>query len=115
MYMVLMGLVEIHAQISCVAENLLERAMNALVENIAEVALLSFKQVKRFGMGGMLRVCDRTPSPHVAIIDQTSLTGHPGGRVFTPIPRALCVSTSRENAGRVVHQGVSGLCATAGR
>jgi len=51
-----MGLVEIHAQISRVAENLLERGMYALVENVAQDALLSFKQVKRFGMGGMLRV-----------------------------------------------------------
>lgn len=51
-----MGLVEIHAQISRVAENLLERGMYALVENVAQDALVSFKQVKRFGMGGMLRV-----------------------------------------------------------
>ncbi|KAG2338040.1 hypothetical protein BDR05DRAFT_1044844 [Suillus weaverae] len=55
MYKALMGLVEIHAQISRVAENLLERGMHALVENVAQDALLSFKQVKRFGMGGMLR------------------------------------------------------------
>jgi exocyst complex component 2 len=56
MYKALMGLVEIHAQISRVAENLLERGMYALVENVAQDALISFKQVKRFGMGGMLRV-----------------------------------------------------------
>ncbi|OJA13320.1 hypothetical protein AZE42_08619 [Rhizopogon vesiculosus] len=55
MYMALMGLVEIHAQISRVAENLLERGMNALVEDVVGVTLISFKQVKRFGMGGMLR------------------------------------------------------------
>lgn len=55
MYKALMGLVEIHAQISSVAENLLERGMYALVENVAQDALISFKQVKRFGMGGMLR------------------------------------------------------------
>lgn len=55
MYKALMGLVEIHAQISRVAENLLERGMYALVENVAQDALISFKQVKRFGMGGMLR------------------------------------------------------------
>lgn len=55
MYKALMGLVEIHAQISRVSENLLERGMYALVENVAQDALLSFKQVKRFGMGGMLR------------------------------------------------------------
>ncbi|KAG2125086.1 hypothetical protein DEU56DRAFT_962854 [Suillus clintonianus] len=48
------GLVEIHAQISRVAENLLECVMYALIENIAQDTLLSFKQVKRFGMGGML-------------------------------------------------------------
>ncbi|KAG1847630.1 exocyst complex component Sec5-domain-containing protein [Suillus subluteus] len=55
MYKALMGLVEIHAQISRVSENLLERGIYALVENVAQDALLSFKQVKRFGMGGMLR------------------------------------------------------------
>ncbi|KAG2139268.1 exocyst complex component Sec5-domain-containing protein [Suillus clintonianus] len=55
MYKALIGLVEIHAQISRVAENLLERVMYALIENVAQDALLSFKQVKRFGMGGMLR------------------------------------------------------------
>ncbi|KAG1844491.1 exocyst complex component Sec5-domain-containing protein [Suillus subluteus] len=46
MYKALMGLVEIHAQISRVSENLLERGIYALVENVAQDALLSFKQVK---------------------------------------------------------------------
>lgn len=56
MYRALMTLVGIHAQISRVAEGLLERALQALVEDVAEEALRSFMQVKRFGMGGMLRV-----------------------------------------------------------
>ncbi|KAF8841998.1 hypothetical protein BDN67DRAFT_900284 [Paxillus ammoniavirescens] len=55
MYRALMALVEIHAQISRVAEGLLERILHALVEDVAEEALRSFRQVKRFGMGGMLR------------------------------------------------------------
>jgi len=52
-----MTLVEIHAQVSRVAEGLLDRVLFALVEDAADEALRSFQQVKRFGMGGMLRVC----------------------------------------------------------
>ena len=51
-----MYLVSTHAQVSRVAEQLLDRTLNALVEDLAEEALLCFRQVKRFGMGGMLRV-----------------------------------------------------------
>jgi len=51
-----MYLVSIHAQVSAVAEPLLERTLSALVDDLANEALLSFRQVKRFGMGGMLRV-----------------------------------------------------------
>jgi exocyst complex component 2 len=56
MYETLMYLVSIHAQVSRVAESLLDRTLNALVEDLAEEALRCFRQVKRFGMGGMLRV-----------------------------------------------------------
>jgi exocyst complex component 2 len=56
MFDTLMYLVGVHAQVSDVAPPLLDRTLNALVESLAEEALLCFKQVKRFGMGGMLRV-----------------------------------------------------------
>ncbi|KAF7972154.1 hypothetical protein HWV62_18804 [Athelia sp. TMB] len=55
MFEILMYLVSTHAQVSRVAEQLLDRTLNALVEDLAEEALLCFRQVKRFGMGGMLR------------------------------------------------------------
>ncbi|KAI5996502.1 exocyst complex component Sec5-domain-containing protein [Pisolithus orientalis] len=55
MYRVLMTLVGIHAQVSHIAEGLLDRVLCALVDDAAEEALRSFQQVKRFGMGGMLR------------------------------------------------------------
>lgn len=55
MYETLMYLVGVHAQVSNAAAPLLERTLNALVEDVAEEALRCFKQVKRFGMGGMLR------------------------------------------------------------
>lgn len=60
MYETLMYLVGVHAQITSVADSILERALNYLAESLAEEALKCFKQVKRFGMGGMLRV--RFPS-----------------------------------------------------
>jgi exocyst complex component 2 len=57
MYEALVYLVGIHAQVTSVAEALLDRILNALVNELAEEALRCFRQVKRFGMGGMLRVC----------------------------------------------------------
>lgn len=51
-----MYLVGIHAQVSAAAAPLLERTLNALVQDVADEALRCFRQVKRFGMGGMLRV-----------------------------------------------------------
>ncbi|KAJ3969971.1 exocyst complex component sec5 [Lentinula raphanica] len=55
MYETLMYLVGVHAHITSVAEVVLERTLNFLAEALAEEALRCFKQVKRFGMGGMLR------------------------------------------------------------
>ena len=57
MYETLIALVNIHAQVCSIAEQLLDRTMNAIVEEVATEALRCFRQVKRFGMGGMLRVC----------------------------------------------------------
>ena len=53
---ILIYLVGVHAQVSAAAAPLLERTLNALVEDIADEALRCFRQVKKFGMGGMLRV-----------------------------------------------------------
>ena len=52
MYRVLMTIVRIHAQISHVAEGLLERALHVLVEDATDEVLRSFRPVKHFGMGG---------------------------------------------------------------
>ncbi|KAF8899761.1 exocyst complex component sec5 [Gymnopilus junonius] len=55
MYETLMTLVGVHAQVCNVAEPLLDRTLNGLVEELASEALRCFRQVKRFGMGGMLK------------------------------------------------------------
>ncbi|SJL12894.1 related to Exocyst complex component Sec5 [Armillaria ostoyae] len=55
MYKTMVYLVGVHAQISSTTETLLERIMNYLVDELADEALRCFRQVKRFGMGGMLR------------------------------------------------------------
>lgn len=51
-----MYLVSVHAHVSVVAKPLLERTLNSLIEDLVDEALACFKQVRRFGMGGMLRV-----------------------------------------------------------
>ncbi|CAO3635122.1 unnamed protein product [Cunninghamella blakesleeana] len=54
-YEALMTLVMVHSQISSVAKQLVHRALSALLENMAKDCLESFRQVERFGMGGMLQ------------------------------------------------------------
>lgn len=56
MYEALLYLVSVHSHVSVVAPGLLDRTMRSLVEDLTSEALACFQQVKRFGMGGMLRV-----------------------------------------------------------
>lgn len=56
MYETLMFLVEVHAQVCEVAEPLLDRILHTLVEELAAEAFRCFRQVRRFGTGGMLQV-----------------------------------------------------------
>jgi len=65
MFDALLYLVGVHAQVSSAAEPLLERTLEALVEDLAREALRCFRQVKRFGMGGMLRVSPFTTIHHI--------------------------------------------------
>lgn len=50
-----MTLVMVHSQVSSVTKHLVHRAVSALLENMANDCLESFRQVERFGMGGMLQ------------------------------------------------------------
>lgn len=52
-----MFLVQVHTDVASISRSLLDRTLNALVEGVAEEALQCFRTVKKFGMGGMLRVC----------------------------------------------------------
>ncbi|KAL0086050.1 exocyst complex component Sec5-domain-containing protein [Phycomyces blakesleeanus] len=54
-YEALMTLVMVHAQVSSVTRQLIHRALSLLLENMANDCLESFRQVERFGMGGMLQ------------------------------------------------------------
>lgn len=54
-YEALLALVQVHAQVQSVTKTLVSRTITTLLENLTEVILDSFKQVPRFGMGGMLQ------------------------------------------------------------
>lgn len=56
MFDALIYLVGVHAQVNRAAPSLLDRALGALVDDLAEECLRCFRQVRKFGMGGMLRV-----------------------------------------------------------
>jgi exocyst complex component 2 len=55
MYEALIYLVTVHAQVSAISDGLLSRTLTTLVEALAAEAFTCFKQIPRFGMGGMLR------------------------------------------------------------
>lgn len=48
-------LVEVHGQVCNVAQSLLDRALNALLDGLADEAKTAFGKVKRFGTGGLLQ------------------------------------------------------------
>ncbi|KAJ7039787.1 exocyst complex component sec5 [Mycena alexandri] len=55
MYEALIYLVTVHAQVAAISDGLLARTLTTLVEALAAEAFQCFKEVPRFGMGGMLR------------------------------------------------------------
>ncbi|KAG8766243.1 hypothetical protein FRC16_007728 [Serendipita sp. 398] len=60
-YEILMYLVGVHAEVSAIAKSLLERTLTTLIIETVNEALECFKQIKKFGMGGMLRVSEDSP------------------------------------------------------
>ncbi|KAJ2955817.1 hypothetical protein NQZ79_g8250 [Umbelopsis isabellina] len=54
-YEALMSMVMVHSQVTGVSKSLVYRTLSALLENMATDCLESFRQVERFGMGGMLQ------------------------------------------------------------
>lgn len=106
MFETLMFLVGVHAQVSSAAAPLLERTLAALVDDLADECLRCFRQVKRFGMGGMLRVRFRNkqfdPSLH-------SLSGDSRNRVHASDAFTSCQLFCGENTLRTIHQNLTGL------
>lgn len=97
-YEILMSLVETHAQVSSIATVLLERTMNALVEELTKEALTCFRQIRRFGMGGMLRVSARMGAIHYAAdCSVLCVKGDPGDRVHSPNPCPICHTNGQHN------------------
>ena len=60
---ILISLVAIHAQVSATSRALLERTLAAIIVEIVNDALQCFRQISKFGMGGMLRVCPHAYHP----------------------------------------------------
>jgi len=98
MFETLMYLVGVHAQVSDVAPPLLDRTLNALVESLAEEALRCFKQVKRFGMGGMLRATLEIEFMHQTLSRYVTVnTGKILSDLYTKISQAYARRPGDEN------------------
>lgn len=88
MFDTLIYLVGVHAQVSGAAPSLLDRALGALVDDLAEECLRCFRQVRRFGMGGMLRVGGLLPVERSVLI--LHCTGDTGDRIHAPNTFTTC-------------------------
>jgi len=88
MFDTLIYLVGVHAQVSSAAPSLLDRALGALVDDLAEECLGCFRQVRRFGMGGMLRVGRLLPVERCTLI--LDWTGDTGDRIHAPNTLTTC-------------------------
>ena len=88
MFDTLIYLVGVHAQVSSAAPSLLDRALGALVDDLAEECLGCFRQVRRFGMGGMLRVGGLLPVERCMLI--LDCTGDAGDRIHAPNTLTAC-------------------------
>jgi len=98
MFETLMYLVGVHAQVSEVVPPLLDRTLNALVESLVEEALRCFKQVKRFGMGGMLRATLEIEFMHQTLSRYvTSNTAKMLSDLYTKISQAYARRPGDEN------------------
>ncbi|CAJ0767382.1 9468_t:CDS:2, partial [Entrophospora sp. SA101] len=54
-YKALLSLVMVHSQVSDIAKQLVDRTLSALLESMSQYCLESFRQVNKFGMGGLLQ------------------------------------------------------------
>ena len=103
MFETLMYLVHVHAHVSSVAKPLLERTLEALVEEIADEALRCFRKVKKFGMGGMLRVSTFLDGKYKAKCQEICyVIGNPGNRVSPSNCLSICYALGGEEAFRRV-------------
>ncbi|KAI0284606.1 exocyst complex component Sec5-domain-containing protein [Russula aff. rugulosa BPL654] len=98
MFDTLLYLVGVHAQVNEVAPPLLDRMLNALVESLVEEALRCFRQIKRFGMGGMLRATLEIEFMHQTLSRYvTSNTAKMLSDLYTKISQAYARRPGDEN------------------
>lgn len=55
-YDIMEYLVDLHAQVCAVSDDLLERMLNAVLGELVDEATKCFREVKQFGTGGLLTV-----------------------------------------------------------
>lgn len=85
-----MFLVSVHAEVSSTARNLLDRTLHALIGDVVDEALACFRQITRFGMGGMLGVGHLFPYSLMSRGLRHMSTGNTGNRIYASDGRPLC-------------------------
>ncbi|KAG8807479.1 hypothetical protein FRC17_004444 [Serendipita sp. 399] len=89
-YEILMYLVGVHAEVSAITKNLLERTLTALIVEIVNEALECFRQIKKFGMGGMLRATLEIEFMHQTLVQYVNESANwTLKEVYTTISKAF--------------------------
>jgi len=93
-YDALLSLVEVHALVSKVARRLLDRALVMIIELIAAECLTCFKQIPRFGIGGMLRATLEIEFLHQTVSRYT--TGNKTEAILVEVYNTISQSYSKK-------------------
>ncbi|KAF8512663.1 exocyst complex component Sec5-domain-containing protein [Hysterangium stoloniferum] len=102
----LVYLVGVHAHVSMVAKSLLERTLNSLIADLVNEALSCFKQVRRFGMGGMLRATLEIEFMHQAFVQYVTPSA---AAQLTEIYQKISESYSRRPGDENLQEALDGV------
>ncbi|KAG9046126.1 hypothetical protein FS842_000992 [Serendipita sp. 407] len=106
-YEILMYLVGVHAEVSAIAKSLLERTLTTLIIETVNEALECFKQIKKFGMGGMLRATLEIEFMHQTLVQYVNESANwTLKEVYTTISKAF---TRRPGAEENLQRELDGV------
>ncbi|KDQ07564.1 hypothetical protein BOTBODRAFT_38648, partial [Botryobasidium botryosum FD-172 SS1] len=95
-YEALRFLVDVHAHVSRAARSLLERTISSLVEDMSTEVLICFRQIRRFGISGMMQAALEIEFMYQVLAQYATASTH---ATFAKTYTAISAASSRKGAG----------------